>query len=245
MLQESKVYRSASGFLARLLVVAIPSYPPAMKPIENQTLLDRLQWRYATQKFDPTRKISSEDWKALEQSLILSPSCYGLQPWHFVVITSQAVKDQLVSAAFGQKQLSDASHIVVFAVRKALDHAYVEKYIQSIAQMRQTPLEKLDGFKRSMKRTIEAQDDAATQAWSARQVYVALGQLLTSAAMIGIDACPMEGIEPKKFDEILGLNEKGYATLLITTLGYRAADDRYATVPKVRFSCDELVTRID
>jgi nitroreductase len=216
-----------------------------MKAVENQTLLKQLKWRYATKKFDPAKKISAEDWNALEQAVILSASSYGLQPWHFTVITSQKVKDELREACHGQHQVSQASHVVVFSVNKAVDAAYVEKHIQRISEVRGVPVEKLAGYKGTMVGTIANQDSATTEAWCARQVYIALGTLLTSAAMLGIDACPMEGIMPAKFDEILGLSKKGLATVLIAAVGYRASDDSAAHHPKVRFKPEDLVTHVD
>jgi nitroreductase len=215
-----------------------------MKPVENETLLKQLRWRYATEKFDPTKKIPAEDWNTLEQALIATPSSFGLQPWHFVVITSQELKDKLVSASWGQQQVSQASHVVVFAVKKDIDADYVQKCASRSAEVRGLPIERLDGFKRSVMKLVERQDSSVTEAWLIRQVYIALGNLLTCAAMLGIDACPMEGIEPGKYDQILGLPARGYATMLIATLGYRAADDAAANDPKVRFSAEELVTRL-
>jgi nitroreductase len=215
-----------------------------MKPVENETLLKQMRWRYATERFDPARKISAQDWDTLEQALIATPSSFGLQPWHFVVITSQELKEKLVSASWGQPQVSQASHVVVFAVKKDIDEQYVQKCASRSAEVRGLPIERLDGFKRSVMKVVERQDSASTEAWSIRQVYIALGTLLTCAAMLGIDACPMEGIEPGKYDQLLGLSAKGYASLLIVTLGYRAADDPAAKDPKVRFSVGEMVTRL-
>jgi nitroreductase len=216
-----------------------------MKPVENQTLLKQLKWRYATKKFDPTRKIPATDWSTLEQALIATASSYGLQPWHFVVITSPSIKEKLKAVSYGQPQLVDASHVVVFAMKKALDASYVHKYIERIAEVRGVPVEKLEGFKGMMLGTISKLDTAAVDAWSAKQVYIALGTLLTSAAMLGIDACPMEGIDSAKYDEILSLDKKGYATLMIATLGYRASDDPAAKAPKVRFKNEDVVTHIE
>jgi len=215
-----------------------------MKPVDNQTLLNQLKWRYATKKFDPAKKISAEDWNTLEQALILTASSYGLQPWHFTVVTNPKVKEELQAAAFGQHQVTQASHVVVFSMNKSVNEGYVEKYIQRISEVRGVPAEKLAGYKGMMVGTIAKQDVATTEAWSAKQVYIALGNLLTSAAMLGIDACPMEGISPAKFDEILGLDKKGFATLMIATLGYRASDDSAAHHPKVRFKSEDVVTHV-
>jgi nitroreductase len=215
-----------------------------MKAIENQALIKQLNWRYATKKFDATKKISSEDWNTLEQALILTASSYGLQPWHFVVVTSQEMKEKLTAAAYGQQQVSQASHVVVFAVKKGLDEAWVEKYIQRIAEVRGVPADKLGGFKGMMTGTIAQLGSVGVDAWSSKQVYIAAGNLLTCAALLGIDTCPMEGINPGQFDQILGLDKLGYASLMITTLGYRAEDDAAAKTPKVRFKAQDVVTHV-
>jgi nitroreductase len=213
-----------------------------MKPVESQTLLNQLNWRYATKKFDPTKKVSAEDWNTLEQALILSASSYGLQPWHFVVITSQAVKDSLVAASWGQQQVAQASHVVVFSVKKGVDAAWVDKYIQRISEVRGVPAEKLSGYRDMMIGSITKAGPEGVDVWSTKQVYIALGNLLTSAAMLGIDACPMEGIMQAKYDEILGLPAKGYAAVCVATVGYRAADDKVGK--KVRFEAKDVVTHI-
>ena len=216
-----------------------------MKPVENQTLLKQLNWRYATEKFDPTRKISHDDWNTLEQALIATASSFGLQPWHFVVITSQKLKDELVAASFGQQQIADASHVVVFAVKKGIDAEHVRKYLQRISEVRGVPVEQLEGFKKALLKTIARHDSKALDEWSSKQVYIALGNLLTSAAMLGIDTCPMEGINVPRYDAILGLDQRGYGTLMIATLGYRDPSDSAATDIKVRFKADDVVTHLD
>jgi nitroreductase len=215
-----------------------------MKPVDNQTLLNQMKWRYATKKFNPIKKISPGDWNTLEQALIATASSFGLQPWHFVVITSQKLKEQLQPVSWGQSQLVDASHVVVFAARKGVDAAHVHKFVERIAEVRGVPVEKLEGYKGMMVGALSKQDSAAIDAWSAKQAYIALGNLLTCAALLGIDACPMEGIEPLKYDEILGLDKKGFGTVVIATLGYRASDDPAASAPKVRFKAEDVVTHI-
>jgi len=211
-------------------------------PVDNQTLLKQLSWRYATEKFDPGEKISREDWNTLEQALIATASSFGLQPWHFVIVTSQETKQQLLPVSWQQRQVVECSHLVVFAVKKVLDEAYVQKFLERICEVRGVSLEQLNGLKHALLKTISRQDSAALEAWSARQVYIAMGNLLTSAALLGIDACPMEGIVPQKYDQILGLDKKGYGTLMIAALGYRAADDPASLEPKVRFKAEDVVT---
>jgi nitroreductase len=216
-----------------------------MTPISTTTITEALHWRYATKKFDASRKIPASLWAALEESLILAPSSYGLQPWHFVVVQDAGTKEKLSAAAYGQKQPVDCSHLVVFAVRKNFSPADVDHFIDRVAEVRGAPKEGLKGYRDMMVGTVESlAKGGIVDAWSSRQVYIALGEFMTAAALLGVDACPMEGLVPAKFDEILGLSAKGFATLAACAVGYRAPDDPYAHAPKVRFPTSELVTHI-
>ena len=206
-----------------------------------ETVLQQLQWRYAVKAFDPTQKISEEMWQTLEQCLVLTPSSFGLQPWKFFVITDLALRQQLVEHAWGQSQVADASHLVVFAIQKNLDHTDVDRYMQRIAEVRNTSVDSLEGFADTIKGVLDKLSPADADAWATRQVYIALGQFMTCAALLGIDTCPMEGFVPDKFDELLGLSELGYHAAVLCPAGYRAEDDKYATLPKVRFPKAEVV----
>ncbi len=213
--------------------------------ISPDTLLAQLRWRYATKKFDTSRKIPEQDWAALEEALILTPSSYGLQPWKFVVITDPAVKAQLPAISWNQKQVQDASHTVVFARRLDLTEEYIDRYLSRIAQVRGGTVEGQAGFRKMLMGSLVPPPPGFNlEHWAALQCYIALGNFMTSAAMLGIDTCPMEGIVPAKYDELLGLSAKGFATVVVGCAGYRAADDKYASVPKVRFLREELVERI-
>ena len=216
-----------------------------MNPISTSTLLEALHWRYATKKFDPTRKIPTETWAALEQSLVLAPSSFGIQPWKFIVVTDPEVRAKLVPVSWGQTQPVDASHHVVFAVKKGLGEPEIARYIARTAEVRGVSAQSLDGFKNMMLGSLQKAAAAGyLDAWQTHQIYIALGQFMTSAAVLGIDACPMEGIEPARYDDILGLTGTGYTTVVTCAAGYRAADDKYAHLAKVRFPVDEVVTRI-
>src|SRR5262245_55791694 len=197
--------------------------------IDSWQLLDRLNWRYATKQFDPQRKINPQDWAVLEDALLLTPSSGGLQPWKFIVVTDPAVRAKLLPASFGQPQIKDASHLVVFAAKQNFGEADVDAFINRIAVTRGVPIESLTQFRGMLVGGIvQAMDEKARNAWARNQAYIALGNLLTSAALLGIDACPMEGFDRAQYDEILGLNAHGYASAVIATLGYRAASDQYA-----------------
>ncbi|MEI8234854.1 MAG: NAD(P)H-dependent oxidoreductase [Verrucomicrobiota bacterium] len=213
--------------------------------ISNDSLLAALRWRYATKKFDPSRKIAPSDWKTLEEALVLSPSAFGLQPWRFLIITDRATKEALVPASWGQRQVADCSHLVVFAYKKDLEMEYIDQNLSRIAEVRGVPLESLDGYRKVIAGTVidgPARDHIAF--WNQRQTYLAFGSFITCAALLGIDTCPMEGLIPAKYDEILGLAERGLMTGAACPAGYRAADDRYAALPKVRFEAKDVLEYI-
>jgi|SRR5579885_626661 len=213
-----------------------------MKPIPPSTLVEALNWRYATKKFDPAKKIPPDLWTALEQALILAPSSYGLQPWKFVVVQDAALRQKLSAASWGQTQPVDCSHYVVFAVRKDVGAAHVDRFIDRTVEVRGGSKEALKGYRDMMLGSLEkARANGRLDTWQSHQVYIALGQFLASAALLGVDACPMEGIEPPKYDELLGLSAQGYATLCAAAAGYRAAEDKYAVAKKVRFKPAEVV----
>ena len=213
--------------------------------ISRDQLLDRLNWRYATKQFEPDHKISPQDWAALEEVLRLSPSSGGLQPWKFIVITDAATRAKLLPASYGQPQITNASHLVVFAAKKNFGEADVEAFISHTAAKRGVPVESLAPFRDMLVGGIvKSMDEAARDAWARNQVYIALGNLLTSAALLGIDACPMEGFDRAQYDQILGLNEQGFASAVIATLGYRAASDQYAAAPKVRFPKEQILAHV-
>lgn len=216
-----------------------------MNPVSPNTLLEALHWRYATKKFDPNRKIDDATWKSLEQALVLSPSSFGLQPWRFFVITQPELKARLVPASWGQTQPVECSHFVVFTVRRGLDSKDVDRFLRRTAEVRGQPVESLDGYRKVVVGSLDrARAAGALDMWQTNQVYIALGQFMASAALLGIDTCPMEGIEPAQYDTLLNLPDTGYATVVACAAGYRAAADKYATLPKVRFEPGDVIHRL-
>ncbi|ACK71372.1 nitroreductase [Gloeothece citriformis PCC 7424] len=210
--------------------------------ISSDQLLQQLQWRYATKKFDNTKKIPLEIWKVLEQSLVLSPSSFGLQPWKFFILTDREIRQQLVEHSWKQNQVVDASHLVVLTIKKDINNDDVDRLVKRMAEVRQTSLESLEGYGNVVKGFLkEPPYPLNLNEWSTRQVYIALGQFMTSAAILGIDTCPIEGFNPPKYDEILGLTQQGYGSVVVCAAGYRAADDKYASIPKVRYPTEEVV----
>jgi nitroreductase len=208
--------------------------------IAPHQLVSNLQWRYATKKFDPTRKIPDPIWSALEDSLVLAPSSFGLQPWKFFVIQDQNLRQQLLPHSYNQTQVVEASHLVVFAIKTQLDVAYADRYLERMAEVQGVPIDTLAGFGNMLKGFLE-KPPLSLDEWAVRQVYIALGQFMASAAMVGVDTCPMEGFIPAKYDEILGLPQQGYRSVVLCPAGYRDPTDKHASRPKVRFPKSMMV----
>jgi nitroreductase len=207
-----------------------------MSAIKAEQLLEQLNWRYATKQFDPQRKISAADWATVESALQLSPSSGGLQPWKFIVVTDPAIRTKLLPATYGQPQIASASHLVVFASKNNFSEADVDAHLKNVSQIQGVPFEGLTPYRAMLiGGIVNSMDEAARNTWARNQTYIALGNLLASAALLGIDACPMEGFDRAQYDEILGLKAKGFASAVIATLGYRSAADKYSAAPKVRF----------
>jgi nitroreductase len=195
------------------------------KSIPSSELLDAMRWRYATKAFDANRKISDDVWSALEESLVLSPSSFGLQPYRFLVIHDPGTRERLLPHAWGQRQVVDASHFIVFAGRTSVTEAEIDTFIAHIARTRGVTPESLASYRGMMMGMLLSDGfKPLVPHWTARQAYIALGNLLTCAALLGVDACPMEGFVPAEFDQVLGLPAQGLASVVCCALGYRYPD---------------------
>jgi nitroreductase len=208
-------------------------------------LLKALQWRYATKVFDSSKKIPADIWHTLEQSLVLTPTSYGLQPYRFLVVNSPITRGELLPNSWNQKQVVDCSHFVVFAARTNITEADVEKLIARTSDVRKIPLASLEIYRGMMiGDVVSGPRGKVAHEWAARQAYIALGNFMTCAAVLGVDTCPMEGLDPIAYDRILELEGGEYKTVLACALGYRAIADKYATLPKVRFETKDLVQHL-
>jgi nitroreductase len=205
-------------------------------------LLEALRWRYATKVFDSTKRIPADTWATIEESLVLSASSFGLQPYRFLLINDRATRENLLPHTYGQKQVVDASHYLVFAARTSMTEKEIDSFIQLTAGMRGTSPEALKGYRGMMTGMLLA-DKFKPMAphWAALQAYIALGNLLTVAAVLGVDACPIEGFVPAEYDKLLNLASQGYAAVVCCALGYRTDGDKYATVKKVRAAKADLI----
>ena len=208
------------------------------------TLLDALNWRYATKVFDSSKTIPSEAWETIEASLILTPSSFGLQPWKFIVVTDPEVKKQLLPHSWNQQQVVDCSHLVVLAAQGPIGASDLDTFIDTTHTVRGGEKENLQFYRDMMGGFIGKMSDDQLMSWAKNQVYIALGQLMASSAYLKIDACPMEGISPTEYDNILGLTGSGYFTTVACPMGYRSTEDKYASLPKVRYSKELVIQHI-
>ncbi|HEY5298011.1 MAG TPA: NAD(P)H-dependent oxidoreductase [Verrucomicrobiae bacterium] len=216
-----------------------------MNSISNKQLLEALNWRYATKFFDETKKIPGDVWQTLERALILTPTSYGLQPYHFVVMTGAEKRAELMAHSWKQKQVVQCSHYVVFAARKKVTESDVDHWIQHLSEVRKVPLDSLKEYRGTIiGDVVHGLRSVVVHEWATRQAYIALGNLMTCAAMLGVDACPMEGFVPAEYDRVLELEEMGYGAVVNCALGYRSEKDKYAGVPKARFEASDLIRKI-
>jgi len=199
-----------------------------------------LNWRYATKKFDLSKKISKQEFAELLEALRLSPSSYGLQPWKFVIVLDPLLRNRLRPHARNQPQITDADTLIVFCVLKSMDEGYVKHYVDRIAQVRGVTKESILGYEQVMVDSLKGKSPDAISYWMKKQVYIALGFFLNECAHRRIDACPMEGFDPQKFDEVLELSKEGLESVVLCAIGYRAVDDHYAELQKVRFNENEV-----
>ncbi len=210
-----------------------------MHKLSPHELVQALEWRYATKKFDPSFSIPAEAMEALESALLLSPSSMGLQPWRFVMVQDPEIRKQLRAVSWDQSQVTDASVLVVLAAKKEVGLGDVDHYIQRIADVRDQSPESLNDFKKMMLGFLSSKNSEDIQQWTGRQVYIALGFLLSAAAQLGLDACPMEGLDGQRYDQILGL--EGYHTHCVAAVGRRSHEDGLGRLKKVRFPKAEVI----
>jgi nitroreductase len=213
-----------------------------MNSLAPQDLIARQNWRYATKKFDASRGIPDDAWSALEQTLVLTPSSHGMQPWKFLVIDSVDLRTKLAALTWGG-QVMDCSRYVVLARRNNFGKADVARVVDSISAIRGTPRSDLATYEAGVVGEVASTSTLHQfiNEWSAVQVYIALGNFLCAAAVLNIDTCPIEGADFGQYDEILGLTAQGYSSVVACAAGYRALDDDYANLKKVRFPVSEVV----
>lgn len=206
----------------------------------QEQIAKALGWRYAVQSFDSAKKVSDSDLKTILESGRLAPSSFGLEPWKFIVVENAETRAKLQSVSYGQPKVTEASHLIVIARRTdAREHIVLER-IERTAAIQEQDVESLAGFKEMLDGVIAGRDDAALDAWNARQAYIALGMMMETASLLGVDNAAMEGFDPKGVDEALGLQEQNLTATVMLSIGYRGVDVS-ADRPKVRRAFDEVV----
>ena len=203
-----------------------------------------MKWRYAVTKFDTTKKLTSEQIDEIMEAAILTPSAFGLQPWRFIVVTNPEIRKQLQEAGYNQPKISEASHLVVLAVEKNIDDKLVDAFIDLVSKVRGMDVGSLKGYSDMIKGSLVGKSTEQRIEWATKQVYIALGVIITTASSMEIDSAPMEGFDPKKFDEILGLEKMGLESKVAVALGFRSADDASAGYAKVRYPKEKVILEV-
>ena len=202
--------------------------------------IDNLNWRYATKKFDPSKKVSERDISVLKEVARLAPSSYGLQPYKFIEVKDTNIREQLKEKAWNQSQITDASNLFIIAARTDIDEKFIEEHINLISTERNQDKESFNGLKNLLAGFVLSLNNEQKEIWAAKQAYLVLGLLIDVCANMHIDACPMEGFENEAFDEILGLKNNNLKSVVLLTVGYRDENDHYAQMKKVRHSKEYL-----
>lgn len=208
-------------------------------------IIDKLKWRYATKKFDASKKLSEAKLSILKESFNLTATSYGLQPLKMLVISNAEIKEALVPITMNQFQVKDASHVIVLCIESEMDAVYIKKYFDLVEKIRRTSRDILIPFESYLIDEFSEKSKASIEDWMAKQAYLALGNLLTVCALENIDSCPIEGFDPEKYDEMLKLKEKGLRSVLVLAVGYRAEDDFFSSLEKVRRGIDNVIIEID
>ena len=203
-------------------------------------LVEDLQWRYATKKYDSKKSVSDDDISIIKQVLQLVPTSYGLQPLKFLFIENTEIRTQLLAHSFGQQSIVDASHLLVICSYKDIETKNIDSYIKNTSRTREIELKKISGFGTFLKNYFEKMSLEEISEWTARQGYIALGFLMQTCAALRIDATPMEGFDPSGYSEVLKLAEQNLNATLVVPFGYRHEEDANQYLQKVRRSEKEL-----
>jgi nitroreductase len=201
-------------------------------------IIEKLNWRYATKKFNAAYQLTDEQLSTVKEIIQLSPASFGLQPYKVLIVTDVEKRNALKEVSYGQTQITDASALLVFVRNKTVNEGDVDAFVQNIVETRGVPKEMLAEYEGMMKYAVNSMDEATKGTWVEKQIYLALGNLLTSLSVVGIDSCPMEGFDKAKYNEILGLTDT--ETVIVCPIGQRDWLDEYQHYKKVRKSQTEL-----
>lgn len=204
------------------------------------SLIENLNWRYATKKFDTTKKVSNADIDTIKEAISLSATSYGLEAYKVLIVKDESLRQELVAASWGQSQVSDASHLMIFCNFNEVTPEYIDQYVDLKSSVQGIPSENLKGYGDFMKKTIGSFPEEITRTWTAKQTYIAMANAMAACAELKIDSCPMEGFDAAKYNEILGLEAKGLSAALVLPIGYRSEEDQTQHGKKVRKPLTDL-----
>ena len=207
----------------------------------NNAIIDDLNWRYATKKYDSEKKISAKDFEIICESLRLVPSSYGLQPVKYIVVNDKSMREKLLPLAYNQPQITAASHLIVICSYRNISPKIVAEHLTLMSEVRSIPLEDLSKFGENMNASFAKLSAEELCEWTAKQAYISLGHIMHTCANLRIDATPMEGFDKAAFDEALNLTSNNLQSVLLLALGYRSPEDKLSSLPKVRKPLSEII----
>lgn len=212
--------------------------------MKSQEIIDKLNWRYAVKGFDSSKRITDEQLEILISAVQLAPSSLGLQPYKVIVVADKIMREKLKSVSYNQGQVTDASELFIFATYNNFTLDHVDEYAENIAKTRGIEKSDIQGFIDSMNASVSSRSQEELKNWNAKQAYIAVGVLLETAALLDIDACPMEGFDASQVDEVLGIKDQNLTSLAMVAVGYRSEKDRFQHLKKVRKSKEDLFIKI-
>lgn len=207
-------------------------------------IVEKLNWRYATKTFSETKVVSEKKLSIIKEAFNLTATSYGLQPIKLLVLHDKSLQEKLIPHTMNQKQIAEASHVLVFCIETTINEDYVAEYFNRVQAIRNTPSDIIKPFQDFLISDFEKKPKELIEEWSTNQAYLAMGNILTVCAIEGIDSCPMEGFNPEKYDELLGLKKMGLKSVLLLPIGYRAEDDMFADFKKVRKPLSDSVIEL-
>ena len=211
----------------------------------EKNIIESLTWRYACKKFDANKKLNKDQIDVLSQAFNLTATSFGLQPLKMLIVKNDALKAALLPHAYFQPQITTCSHLLILCIDTAFDEHSIDAYFDLEKDVRGTSEEIVGKFRNQLKTIYKKMDSQQIDTSAIYQAYIAIGTLMTVCAEQQIDSCPMEGFNPVKIDEILGLEKKNLRSVLLLPVGYRADDDIMSAMKKVRKPLDQVIIEID
>ena len=204
-------------------------------------IIESLKWRAAVRNFDSSKKVSTENVNALVEAGNLTATSMGLQPFKIIVLHNEEIQKELIPYSYNQKQVGEASHVLIFAIETNVNQQTIDNYLERHIEVRNVKASSLENYKNSMSNYLSMMDEETKKTWATKQAYIALGTVMTAAADLKIDSCAMEGFDPEKYQEMLGLKEENLLPVVVLPIGYRSEEEMMAGLPKVRKTLQNFV----